>query len=359
MSDFLSHLASRSLTGTGHTRSADLRARVPALFEPVRESDGLLAGRQAVLQDAVQNVRQDRSVATQAEVSQTAIPSPSATFASTNDSPQQQTTQDTNRAMTIPVEAARAEPAKSPHRETSTQVVPRQPEPAGVAAVTADTPPIAGEAFPRVSPDLPSPSAPASRVSVASAFLPEQVRPVTEAAGNSSQITREPVAAAAPVIRDTSAAADLIQPLSARRLAAPSRSPTAEDAALLPGRETAALGEWPIRDWPAYSPPGPNATSSRQTAAPDGPRSVRSEDQDRRPVLDPAQAPIAPAAAAKAAMAQAQPASPKSSIQVTIGRVEVRAVFPPQPAARSQPAPRTRSTLSLDEYLKRGSGAGR
>ena len=46
------------------------------------------------------------------------------------------------------------------------------------------------------------------------------------------------------------------------------------------------------------------------------------------------------------------------SIRVTIGRVEVRAIFPTPPANRTQPQ-RSRPTLSLDEYLKRNSGAGR
>lgn len=46
------------------------------------------------------------------------------------------------------------------------------------------------------------------------------------------------------------------------------------------------------------------------------------------------------------------------SIRVTIGKVEVRAVFPSPPVNRT-PAQRARPTLSLDEYLKRSSGAGR
>ena len=40
----------------------------------------------------------------------------------------------------------------------------------------------------------------------------------------------------------------------------------------------------------------------------------------------------------------------KPAIQVSIGRVEVRAVFP-EPVARRAPAPRSRPTVSLDEYL--------
>jgi len=50
--------------------------------------------------------------------------------------------------------------------------------------------------------------------------------------------------------------------------------------------------------------------------------------------------------------------SSEPSIRVTIGKVEVRAIFPPAPVNRTPPrAPRR--TLSLDDFLKRNSGAGR
>ena len=45
-------------------------------------------------------------------------------------------------------------------------------------------------------------------------------------------------------------------------------------------------------------------------------------------------------------------------IRVTIGRVEVRAVLPEQPVKRSAP-PRFKPSVSLDDYLSRGSGARR
>jgi hypothetical protein len=46
------------------------------------------------------------------------------------------------------------------------------------------------------------------------------------------------------------------------------------------------------------------------------------------------------------------------AIRVTIGRVEVRAVFPEQPVKRSPP-PRFRPSVTLDDYLNRGRGAKR
>jgi hypothetical protein len=42
------------------------------------------------------------------------------------------------------------------------------------------------------------------------------------------------------------------------------------------------------------------------------------------------------------------------SIHITIGRIEVRAVAPPQPARRAQR--RVTPKLSLDDYLKRSGG---
>lgn len=50
--------------------------------------------------------------------------------------------------------------------------------------------------------------------------------------------------------------------------------------------------------------------------------------------------------------------APEPEIRVTIGRVEVRAVFPEQPVKRSAP-PRFRPSVTLDDYLSRGSGAKR
>jgi hypothetical protein len=51
-------------------------------------------------------------------------------------------------------------------------------------------------------------------------------------------------------------------------------------------------------------------------------------------------------------------AASEPAIRVTIGRVEVRAVFPEQ-AAKRTPPPRFRPKVSLDDYLSRGSGGRR
>lgn len=46
------------------------------------------------------------------------------------------------------------------------------------------------------------------------------------------------------------------------------------------------------------------------------------------------------------------------SVQVTIGRVEIRAILPPAPEQRPAPTPSS-ARLSLDEYLKRNAGVSR
>jgi hypothetical protein len=58
---------------------------------------------------------------------------------------------------------------------------------------------------------------------------------------------------------------------------------------------------------------------------------------------------------APAAVARARAQEPAPTIRITIGRVEVRAVMPAQPAPRAAAAQR-QPALSLDEYLKQRSG---
>jgi hypothetical protein len=57
--------------------------------------------------------------------------------------------------------------------------------------------------------------------------------------------------------------------------------------------------------------------------------------------------------------AQLETSIPESTIQVTIGRVEVRAVTAPTTTTRSQQQPARPSAMSLDEYLRRQEQGGR
>jgi hypothetical protein len=61
------------------------------------------------------------------------------------------------------------------------------------------------------------------------------------------------------------------------------------------------------------------------------------------------QAPRVPSTRARERLVYSEP--PLPSIEVTIGRVEVRAILPPSPAPQT-PAPRKSPILPLDEYLK-------
>jgi hypothetical protein len=53
-----------------------------------------------------------------------------------------------------------------------------------------------------------------------------------------------------------------------------------------------------------------------------------------------------------------EPETPEPIVRVSIGRVEVRAVFPEQPQLQRAPLPRS-SSLSLSEYLKQRDGGMR
>jgi len=61
----------------------------------------------------------------------------------------------------------------------------------------------------------------------------------------------------------------------------------------------------------------------------------------------------APATATRAPQGPAAAEAEPPVIEVTIGRIEVRAVTPPAPLLRAAPAPRRAPALSLDEYLRR------
>ncbi len=101
------------------------------------------------------------------------------------------------------------------------------------------------------------------------------------------------------------------------------------------------------------------------TAPPDAPGESRAVQPAREAVAPapPIPTPIAPQVRvaqppAEPRLAEAAPASAAPRISVTIGRIDVRAVAPPLPAARSRLA-RPAPALSLDDYLKRREGGNR
>jgi hypothetical protein len=126
--------------------------------------------------------------------------------------------------------------------------------------------------------------------------------------------------------------------------------------------------------FPKSSRRGPGATTEDATDWP-SPTGALNLNQHLRPDLSigpvPRQETAAPAQDAELASPAPRPTAanppasqtsasgaPEPEIRVTIGRVEVRAVFPEQPGNRSA-APRFRPSVTLDDYLARGSGANR
>jgi len=133
--------------------------------------------------------------------------------------------------------------------------------------------------------------------------------------------------------------------LHARGVDAESPSPARPAHAPVASRTDASRHEPPVRVMAAI----PATASARAPVreAPPGPP-VR----ERRPAIQPIAPSITPAQPAGARPARATPASERPpSIQVTIGRVEIRATVPAPGAAPAPAAARPR--VSLDDYLKR------
>ena len=116
-------------------------------------------------------------------------------------------------------------------------------------------------------------------------------------------------------------------------------------------RHTRELRETELRELVIETviPPGVpvklEAAEPRSASAPMGPR----------PVVPAAMVPAARPAALRPVE---EPADEQASVRVTIGRVEVRAVFPAS-APASQPKSKTAPVMPLEEYLKHGNRRGR
>ncbi|MGC9969991.1 MAG: hypothetical protein ABSE56_05320 [Bryobacteraceae bacterium] len=117
-------------------------------------------------------------------------------------------------------------------------------------------------------------------------------------------------------------------------------------------RLTRELRETELRELviEAPAPPGaPVPRESRETAGMATPAAPRT----------PAPAPgHVPATRPASLPRREEPVEQEAAVQVTIGRVEVRAVFPPAPPA-APPKPRPAPVMPLEEYLKQGNRRGR
>jgi hypothetical protein len=82
--------------------------------------------------------------------------------------------------------------------------------------------------------------------------------------------------------------------------------------------------------------------------------------RDARAAVTPVDEPEPPRRAERGQAAAAATPPPPPTIEITIGRVEVRAtVGPPVPVARPQPVAQTAPRLSLEEYLRNQNGGRR
>jgi hypothetical protein len=141
-------------------------------------------------------------------------------------------------------------------------------------------------------------------------------------------------------------------PLSAQAASAnPSRTPS-----MWPEEPVAASG-WSAARQGSSVPP--RDVEAEELLLPLSPVEVVSMRRDARAAVTPADEPDPTRSAERGQAAAAATPPPPPTIEITIGRVEVRAVHPPAPVARPQPAASTAPRLSLEEYLRNQNGGRR
>jgi hypothetical protein len=235
-----------------------------------------------------------------------------------------------------PMAARQTRPRPEPPAPAEAQAGPLRPRPAQPQPERPEAPshgahagPPAGTLQPRVEPaPRPVPLEAEARQAVRPAVEPAEQAPTAPAARHDRPAgPRVEVRAVERVVERTA------QPMVVERtIVAPAVHP-------------------PARRTDPVQPEGDEERADRPAMAtqPEGPALVV------RPQVAPARASEPPARAGR--QASRPPAEP--AVQVTIGRIEVRAVTPP--ARRAAPAKPTRSgpTLSLDDYLRQRQGGER
>ena len=340
MSDLLTNMAARS-----QGVAPAIRPRVPSLYEPYRQDAGLLGARQISGEIDFESPRENDSKSN--GVSGAAIP--------------------------LHRLDQRTEPPQPPRQNSSAFPAQTQREP------------LVRPRFPQTelradsSPVLPSTSAESTRqpADVATSGIVPPATPGDETHRSQADATPAPAAIHDPY-RPQSGSAVLATPGRLRTL--PSRLEDSSPSRHL-SHQPAPIRQ-PEEVWPARSMrPGqvpidgvhpetlPELANSVTPAASGTPPATALDSSARRGL--PKETQPQPGIVVQPTLA-AQPLSPKElpgtapaanqssapSMRVTIGKVEVRAVFPPAPVNRTAPQ-RVRPTLSLDDFLKRNSGAGR
>ena len=299
MSDFLSRLVGRSLGP-----SQAIQPRVPSLYEPYAKGSGPLWARRAFQgQDASSSSQSKDNVARGGSEDDNGRETGSRPMEESRHAPRSALVPAGSLAPAPPVLPSVAEVRASALESGSRPVVlTGRLQPREVATVGKNAPNNPAPAF---SSTNPARSIPSNAIRTSS-----PVRPATRnsAASNSED-------AGSPAVESRGA-----QLSSKSLIAEPAKANTATDS-LIPSHMPAAIMEETAK-------PG-------MLTVPVATRPQRPEDPD-----------VMSAAAVPYNLTAAEP-----SIRVSIGRVEVRAVFPTAPPRRAQPA-RPKPSLSLDDYLK-------
>jgi hypothetical protein len=311
MSEFLSNLVARTLA-----TAPVLQPRQPSLFEPDGGGWGL----------------GNRDWGVVAEV-ETAVSTPHPPPASS--------------APARPVWPVTA--AATPPPTTIVQPQPLPPHPRDAGSLAATQPERPPAARPEKKP-LPTPSPLTLRERIIQQTVVEKKERLTPAAPSPAASLRPARAAAAPVPAVTP-----LLPTSS-----PPPSPTLERAtdrppAAPPIRPMTAVTKRPSVAEPAartVKPERPLTTEPSPPPKTDNRQVVPPTPTLRERILPPAA--MTPPQREQATKGRYQPDPPAPTIQVHIGRIEVRATPPlPQPAAKPRPQP---ATTSLDEYLRQRNG---
>jgi len=338
MSDFLGNLAARSI-GSAET----IQPRIPPLFAPQGTESGLMATRAGSRRVSREGRSEDDSVVDDSVVDEGA--------------PVLRNRQERRRLEAVSPAALPAEPVRAaPVNELRES---RVPAAAGRDEISNETPTSPAGGIARNIPagfDAPKRQARAeSPRPVRDAVSREQRGVVSEHPSMPPSGTQSPKQP--PV--DLSARAASVEPVripptTMERTTiehTPMESTSVEPAsAKAPGAEPAEPSvrrrvTRAAQDEPAPPSASTDAPASAESAA------LRSEIAVRAAV--PLQAAKPPAQSAPGSGPAGEP-----QVRISIGRVDVRAVFP-EPAARRTPAPRQRPTVSLDDYLKQSNRGNR
>jgi hypothetical protein len=369
MSDFLGRLAARTLG-----KMEVIRPRLPALYEPRQHGGGLLSERQQPwTAQEITELADDGAAAapslqppgrpevreqTEARVSRRSSAPPPAVERGERPAP-----------LVSPAVAAAPAGADQPARFPEAAVRPAE-TPLLETGSPQNTAGAAPATIRAAIPRHPQPSTQAARPQTAETELPPAQAPQTEAADFPAPMPRPaPTQRPASAPPSSDAETDPGRSVMAPAVAPPAHEPSPDRrpftltattqpeqnaSVSAPPSNAGRSGLDPVRLAPAPQPADPPVRAEASMPASDAdewePAVAPPRFANVAPLPLAARRP-APAARALAMRGDAElPSEPP--VRITIGRVEVRAVFPETQARRAPPPPKP--TVSLDEYLSRG-----